>query len=779
MSKFAKNPTIVLLLILAVALLVRVIGLGWYLPYTYQMDELKVVRHARYFLEAGNLVPRNFVFPTLYMYFLTFAYGAYYLFGHLMGFFQSLSEVIGNMGRIMLVGRFVTALFGVGTVLLVYLIGRKMYSERVGLLSSLFLCFTFLHVTRSRLVRPDVPMTFFVVLSFLFIYLVYENGKMRDYLLAAFFAGLAVATKYPAAALVIPLFLAHLFHSWKRKRRSISILLDKKIYLAFICMALGFFIGCPYALPRFPALLQALKGGAALANAPKPVVGEGNSWLYYLTHALNHGMGLLLEIFSLVGIAYGALRHWKKNLLLASFPLAFFFYTGSYQRHYDRYIIPVLPFLVIFAAMFSVRIASWIGRPKQRENLVTAGLVSVLILLPGIKVTQYTYLMTQEGTGIQAKEWIGKNIPAGSKIAKGQYSPPVSARRYRLKHIVTAGDKSLSYYVNNRFDYIIISSFRYSRYFRTGLERYQYQRNNYEEIQQNCELVKEFRAAQLYPYNRGNPNPVIKVYRIDYEYPYFKFPQNFHSYRQTLTLKPENKGWRMVSWVYPGELVKKDEWVKNPYVRLIDSRGLETARLLIYEGRIDNESTPFPAKAESLFLIYLPSPHRIYIGYEASYPSNQARTGPLKTSTGEFNLDLGEGFEAPETGYRVDFIYTELPRKHACEYQQMVVLFQSKKKTLLWSRIFGGELAVGNDCVWNPYVRLTDPQGSEIAKLLIYEGTVGSIGSVSGPRENSLLLPEVPLESKIYIGYQRYYDSSHKDKAGGPLEVEIGGILKQ
>ncbi|GAH97300.1 unnamed protein product, partial [marine sediment metagenome] len=39
---------------------------------------------------------------------------------------------------------------------------------------------------------------------------------------------------------------------------------------------------------------------------------------------------------------------------------------------------------------------------------------------------------------------------------------------------------------------------------------------NYEEIETMCELVKQFDPS---PFSWANPNPVVKIYRIKYEYP--------------------------------------------------------------------------------------------------------------------------------------------------------------------------------------------------------------------------------------------------------------------
>ena len=86
---------------------------------------------------------------------------------------------------------------------------------------------------------------------------------------------------------------------------------------------------------------------------------------------------------------------------------------------------------------------------------------------------------------------------------------------------------------------------------------------------------------------------------------------------------------------------------------------------------------------------------------------------------------------------------------------------------------------MGNDYALNPYVKLVDSKEREVAKLFIYKGKVGGKVSAHGPRENSVNIPELPLEYKVYIGYDYYCDATHREKAGGPLEIEIGQISQR
>lgn len=520
-SALVNKNLIILGLILLAALLVRVIGLDWYLPHTYELDEYWTIKKAFEILKHGSLDTGSFMWPSLYIYIQAVGYRFYHLWRILTESIQSLplQALSSNLNQteILLVGRFTTVLYGVGTVFLVYFIAARMYSKKVGLLSSLFLAFTLLHVRYSRLIRPDVPMTFFITLSFLCTYLIYERGKMRDYLLATIFAGFSIATKYTGALLIVPIFLAHLFRGLKEKKSLFSIFFNKKVLLILLFIAVGFFIAFPSAFLRFTYLLKVIRGWVGARGLNEITAnnqGEISSWLYYVINALNHGMGQPLEILSLTAVVYAIFCHRKKDILLISFPLVYYLIMGGFLRHFDRYILPVVPFLVIAAAMFLVKIASKISRLKARQNIVIVGLALAVILFPAVRVIRYVDLMTQKGTGLQAKQWIEENIPQGKRIVSETYSPPLSG--YWNKDVGKVGFNTLDQYKKATIDYIIINNFSSRRYLNTRLERFEPIKRNYEEIEAKCELVKQFDPP---PFSPGNPNPVIKIYRIAYDHP--------------------------------------------------------------------------------------------------------------------------------------------------------------------------------------------------------------------------------------------------------------------
>src|SRR3989304_4514669 len=98
-----------------------------------------------------------------------------------------------------LVGRGLSAVFDVGTILLVFLLGRRLYGRGVGLLGAAFVAFTVLNIQLSHFYTVDVILTFLVVGCLLFLVRVMEKGALGASALAGLFLGLALATKVSVA----------------------------------------------------------------------------------------------------------------------------------------------------------------------------------------------------------------------------------------------------------------------------------------------------------------------------------------------------------------------------------------------------------------------------------------------------------------------------------------------------------------------------------------------------------------------------------------------------
>ena len=171
--KLFNRESILIGIILLIALSVRVWGVNYDLPYIYHPDEPGYITISQNIFKTGDLNPHFFNYPSLFFYINALAYIPYYLLGKLMGIFHTPNDILppisltmgvtqAQMPTTVLLGRVITICFGVGTVGLVYLVGKQITGRTaVGALASLMVAISPTNVWHSRLITPDTFVTFF------------------------------------------------------------------------------------------------------------------------------------------------------------------------------------------------------------------------------------------------------------------------------------------------------------------------------------------------------------------------------------------------------------------------------------------------------------------------------------------------------------------------------------------------------------------------------------------------------------------------------------------
>jgi len=239
-----------------------------------------------------------------------------------------------------LISRSIAAALGTASIPLVYLIGRRLFSMRAGLLAAAFLAIAFLHVRDSHFGVTDVPMTFMVVLALLVIVAMpADRAPWPMTAFAAVLCGLAASTKYNAALIVAPLVVAALQRSARPWTYAV-------IAGGFVA---GFLAGTPYALiarQKFFVDLLGLQSHLSSGHA----VDEGVGWVHHLTFSLRYGLGLPLLLTSLAGVVWVVVAERRVAWVLLAFPVLYYAGMGSGRTVFMRHMTPIVPFAALFAA---------------------------------------------------------------------------------------------------------------------------------------------------------------------------------------------------------------------------------------------------------------------------------------------------------------------------------------------------------------------------------------------------------------------------------------------
>ncbi len=378
----------------------------------------------------------------------------------ILSFSQIHTLAISDIDEILfIVGRSLTAVLGTATVLVTYLIGKRLFSKQVGLIAALLISITPTHVKDSHYVTTDIPMVLFILMSFYFLVRLIEDKRVKWYILAGIFIGISATTKFfPIAFLAYPVAIVL---SLNKNNKALV-----KIVLSLMAIFVGIFIGLPflfldpngltnfmvdlgkYALPWYGTSVTTF-----IFALPKYVLTLGRTNLppittllpikfqpFFVNFLLTQAYGLIPTLVSILGLILLFIKDKRKFLLLAIIPLINLVYITSYVPvYYERLVLPTVSFLVFFAAYFIFELIKYLrNQPKYRLNLLVTLIIGITIFQPLILAGSASISCSQEQIEKQGKKWIENNIPPGSTVA---YQPEVTfpsielAKLLRLEYV--------------------------------------------------------------------------------------------------------------------------------------------------------------------------------------------------------------------------------------------------------------------------------------------------------------------------------------------------------
>jgi hypothetical protein len=307
-------------------------------------------------------------------------------------------------------GRVVVALFGVATVLAVFLVGRELYGSKTGILAGLLVALMPYHAVVTRQLLLDGPAVLFSTLALWMLARFVRTDRFEWLAASAATLGLAVLTKETSAILGGAMVLFLLVSAEVRRP-------GRAVALALVVLGAVSIV--------FPL---------AISLAGRSSTGQ-NYLAWQLTRSSNHaGTFYLTSIpaaigWLVVGAAAGALifqvnRTWR-GLLLVSWIVVPFLALEAYPLKGYQYLLPIAPAVALLAAR---GLTTWHLPPgwgKFTGAIARPVLITVVVasLLPGLWTVIFppanaSALAGQGGVpgGREVGKWIGANLVPGTEL---------------------------------------------------------------------------------------------------------------------------------------------------------------------------------------------------------------------------------------------------------------------------------------------------------------------------------------------------------------------------
>ena len=371
-----------------------------------------------------------------------------------------------------LVGRVLSGLIDLVSVLFIFLIGRHLYGRRVGLLAALLLALAVMPIQQSHFFTMDNWTAGLTTVTVYMAVRAAESGEQkRWWALFGLFLGLAVASRINVAPLAAVAVVAGIVWLARRERRAPQqqgwrYLLTPQgginlqrvvlgVLLAAAISMLAFRLAQPYAfadstIVRETALAETGQELPALRVALQSVLGFNPQWvgnmeeiqglqspeatfppalqwtartplLFPLTNMILYGMGLAAGLLAWAGFCWALWRivrarpDWTAHAIPVAWSGAYFLFMGTRWVKSIRYFLPIYPFLLLLGAWALV--ALWQRAGQARGKRLAVGALGTLVVgATFLWANAFVDIYREPMTRLAASRWMLENIPTGATL---------------------------------------------------------------------------------------------------------------------------------------------------------------------------------------------------------------------------------------------------------------------------------------------------------------------------------------------------------------------------
>lgn len=422
----------IICIIFLLSLFFNIYGVKWGLPARWNVDQ--TVSASLHLIGDKTIFPRDNIRPAFYYYLNLLVLLPYFIYLKLTAFpieqLVKSAQVSWNAmalsfpqvaKNIFIISRLLSAVCGSLTVLVLYRIGKIVFSHRVGLIAAALLSMTMGFIVFNHFARSVALINLLSTICIYYCLKSISSGIInKNFYFACMLAGLGSAVKFNGFFLLFPVIMT--FYLTQRQKKY---LLDKRLLLGITFFILTF----AFASPNF--IFKAIDGlrGVAfygragyLPNSFKESIISFPGNFFALIGTVLNIFGLPLGISSVLGLVYVLYRYfYKREIKIISLFILFVFFIFSLLPRIktssdSKFVIQLVPFLVLAAAVLLDNSLLRNIR-KQKTSLIFNAFIILLIFGWSLFYSLSVCLIFKKNDiRYTATKWLSNNLPAGSKI---------------------------------------------------------------------------------------------------------------------------------------------------------------------------------------------------------------------------------------------------------------------------------------------------------------------------------------------------------------------------
>jgi len=463
----SKRTLIFVFLLTIVGAVLHFHNLNWGSPFYFHPDERNIAASVSQLQFPSQMNPNFFAYGSLPIYIIFFT-------GLLLNYGMHFLNQSPHFEQAILISRFYSALFTTLLIPILFLIGKQLKNEKVGLIGAFLGTASIGLVQFAHFGTFEIWLTFF---STLLLWLCLKKLTKKITVLIGIVFGILVATKISSLALLpIPLliFILKTFHRKHKIYRNLFTILIH-LFLFFIVAGIVYIVTNPFVFLNFAAFRATMDYETSLALGTLPVFYTGEFYntipiIFQFLHVYPFLLNPLLTIIFVPSFCYlivQIIKHKNPSLfILASFFIILFLSQAVLFVKWTRYIVPTLPFVYLIIAFACEEFSN-----KKREQFSKETLALIFVTCCLFVFSYFVTAFVRPDTRVEAFLFSQKSIPVNAPILSEVYDMGIvpfnqSFDNIVLFHFYDLDNKSPDVTVNTlqkslaETDYIILPSQR-------------------------------------------------------------------------------------------------------------------------------------------------------------------------------------------------------------------------------------------------------------------------------------------------------------------------------
>jgi len=415
--------------ILLVALVVRLIGIGYGLPYPLEAEEERVVEqgfHYTAYLKAPELLPQDPQRPALPAYLSAAESGAVFGLGNLFGRIGSLGEFreffLTRPTLFYVLGRLLSTALGLLCVWMVYVICRRVFEWGAAVMAAGAFALAPPAVHFSQLATGEMLALAFSLLAAHQLIVLVDEKRVGSALAAAVLAGLSAGAVYEYAVFALPVVVVTLVVLPREYKVTAAVF---GVLLVVLCLVFGLGLAVGVQVFRSPwgtarGFVEAIAYGVRPLSIFRPALAAPALRRVSRFAVFDSGIGPGMLGAGLLGLIWGAgFEKYRRKLFLT--PVLFFavgalFLFPADRGAFWRWTLVMWPPLALGAGALIYRLF-WRRRVPAVVAYVLMSIFAVAAAGQALAQTGVWALRdSADDTRVRFARWARREIPNGSTL---------------------------------------------------------------------------------------------------------------------------------------------------------------------------------------------------------------------------------------------------------------------------------------------------------------------------------------------------------------------------